>query len=163
MNEHTVALTRVFDAPRELVWKAWTEAERLAHWWGPKGMDVQVRSFDLRPGGVFHYSMRTTNGQEWWGKFVYREISPPERLVFVVSFADSDGTTLRAPFSDEWPLEVHSTVTLEERDGKTTLTLRGIPINANEAEHAAFVGMFESMQQGWGGTLDQLETYLAAA
>ena len=88
-------ITREFDAPRALVFKAWTEAERLARWWGPKGFSVEVGSFDLRPGGVFHYSQRAPNGAELWGKFVYHEVVAPERLVFTSSFADPDGNTVR--------------------------------------------------------------------
>ncbi len=154
-------VTRVFDAPRELVWKAWTEAERLAHWWGPKGFRLTVARLDLRPGGVFHYGMRSPTGHEMWGKFVYREITPPERLVFVSSFADEQGNTVRAPFSSEWPLEVLSTVTLAEQAGKTTLTMRGVPVNATEAERKTFAAGHGSMRQGWAGTLDQLAAHLA--
>ena len=153
-------VSRTFDAPRELVFKAWTEAERLAQWWGPAGMAVRVHSLDLRPGGVFHYSMKSPQGQ-MWGKFVYRDIVPPSRLVFVVSFADAAGNVVRAPFSAEWPLEVLSTLTLEERDGKTTITMRGVPINATEAERKTFEAGHGSMKQGWGGTLDQLAAFLA--
>ena len=98
-----------------------------------------------------------------WGKFVYREVKPPERLVFVNSFSDEKGNIIRAPFSADWPLEVLSTLTFEEQNGKTTLTLRGVPLNASDAERKAFEGMFGSMQQGWGGTLDQLAQHLAKA
>jgi uncharacterized protein YndB with AHSA1/START domain len=153
-------VSRTFDAPRELVFKAWTEAERLAQWWGPAGMAVSVQSLDLRPGGVFRYSMKSPQG-EMWGKFVYRDVVPPERLVFVVSFADAAGNTVRAPFSAEWPLEVLSTLTLEERDGRTTVTMRGVPIHATEAERKTFAAGHGSMTRGWGGTLDQLAAFLA--
>ena len=84
---------------------------------------------------------------------------PPERLAFVSSFSDAQGNTVRAPFSETWPLEVLSTVTFAERD-KTTVTMRGVPINATEAERQTFQGMHGSMRQGWGGTLDQLTEYL---
>src|SRR5437899_7660320 len=83
-------VTRTFDAPRELVFKAWTEPERLAQWWGPKGFTMKKVSVDLRPGGVFHYGMTSPDGHEMWGRFVYREITPPERLIFVNSFSDED-------------------------------------------------------------------------
>ena len=153
-------ITRVFDAPRELVWKAWTEPDRLMHWWGPKGFTMRDCKMDLRPGGVFHYCMRSPNDQEMWGKFVYREIVPPERLVFIVSFSDKDGNTIRAPFSQDWPLEVLSTVTFTEHEGRTTITLKGIPINATESERKTFEAGHEGMKQGWTGTLDQLAAYL---
>lgn len=155
------SITRVFDAPRERVWKAFTESERLMRWWGPKGFTMQVAKLDLRPGGVFHYGMRSPDGHAMWGKFVYREIVAPERLVFVVSFTDEKGNLKRHPMSPTWPLEVLNTMTLSEQDGKTTLTLRGIPINETEEERKTFEGGHKSMQQGFKGTLDQLTDYLA--
>ena len=86
----------------------------LAPQFGPKGFATTSARNDPRPGGVFHYRMRSPAGQEMWGKWVYREIAPPERLVFVQSFSDEAGNTVRAPFSAEWPLEVLSTVTFAE-------------------------------------------------
>jgi uncharacterized protein YndB with AHSA1/START domain len=154
-------VTRVFDAPRDLVFRAWTETGHLTRWFGPVGFTTAARTNDLRPGGVFHYHMRAANGHEMWGKWVYREIAPPDRLVFVSSFSDEAGNTTRAPFSDTWPLEVLSTVTFAERDGRTTLTMRAVPLNATEAERKTFEGMHGSMQKGWGGTLDQLAEHLA--
>jgi len=155
-------ITRVFDAPRELVWKACTEAERLARWWGPKGFTMGVCKLDLRPGGVFHYSMRTPDGRELWGRFVYREIVKPERIVFINSFADDKGNAARNPWNADWPLEVLNTQTFAEHGGKTTLTLRGGPINASGTERKTFEAGFEAMQQGFTGTLDQLAEYLAS-
>jgi len=159
-------ISRVFDAPRDLVWKAWTQGERLAQWWGPKGCKIRVVKLEVRPGGIFHYAMEFQPGQEMWGRFVYREIAAPERLVFINSFSDAKGGITRAPFSEineTWPLEVLNTLTLSEKNGKTTLTLRGIPINASEDEHKTFEGMFDSLRQGFGGTFDQLTEYLAKA
>ena len=161
-SQKEFVLTRGFDAPRALVFKAWTEAEGLALWWGPKGCAIKVYRLDLRPGGVFHYSMRR-EGQEMWGKFVYREIAVPERIVFVNSFADEKGDTARSPYHPKWPLEVLNTLTLTEHEGKTTLTLRGGPINATEEERKTFEGFREFMQKGFGGTFDQLDEYLVKA
>jgi uncharacterized protein YndB with AHSA1/START domain len=156
-------ITRVFDAPNELVFKAWTESERLKQWWGPKGFAMLSLKLDFRPGGVFHYCMRAPNGSEMWGKFVYREIAAPERIVFVNSFSDEKGNLTRHPLSPSWPLEVLNTLTFTERAGKTTLRLRGRPINATEEECKFFEAGFTSMQQGFGGTFDQLAAYLAKA
>jgi uncharacterized protein YndB with AHSA1/START domain len=156
--------TRTFDAPRDLVWKAWTSAEALGKWWGPRGAAIRVITFDLRPGGVFHYAMTFQPDHEMFGRFVYREIVAPERLVFVNSFSDASGGTTRAPFpqlKDKWPLEVLNVMTLAEEGGKTTLTLRGGPINATEEERALFASQTNSMQQGFGGTFDKLAEYLA--
>lgn len=154
-------ITRVFDAPRQLVWDAWTQAHRLAEWWGPKGSTMKVAKLDLRPGGTFHYSMATPDGHEMWGKFIYHEIAPPQRLVLVNSFSDAAGNVVRAPFSQEWPLEVRNVMTLTESGGMTTLILKGAPINATEAERRKFDSFHESMNQGFGGTFDQLAAYLA--
>jgi len=157
-------ISRTFDAPRDLVWKAWTNAEALAKWWGPKGSTIRVIKLDFRPGGVFHYAMAFQPGHEMFGRFVYREIEAPGRLVYVNSFSDADGGITRAPFpqlGDKWPLEVLNILTLTEQDGKTTLTLRGGPINATEDERKTYVSMFDSMRQGFGGSLDQLDAYLA--
>jgi len=157
-------ISRVFDAPRERVWKAWTSAEALAQWWGPKGCTIRVIKLDFRLGGVFHYAMAYRPGHEMYGRFVYREIAAPGRLVFINSFSDAEGGITRAPFpqlGDRWPLEVLNNMTLTEKDGKTTLTLRGGPINATDEERKTFVGMFDSMRKGFGGTFDQLTAHLA--
>lgn len=163
VDKTELVITRIFDAPRDLVFKVWTESEQLKRWWGPKGFKLGVSRLDFHPGGVFHYSMQSPDGYEMWGKFVYREITPPEKIVFVNSFSDEEGNTVRVPFSPTWPLEVLNTLTLEEHDGKTTLTLRGGPTNATEDERKTFTGMHESMQQGFAGTFDQLVEYLAKA
>jgi uncharacterized protein YndB with AHSA1/START domain len=153
-------ITRVIDAPPALVFAAWTEKQHLDRWWGPKGFTMVSSDIDLSPGGVFLYGMRAPDGGEMWGRWVFREIDPPRRIVFVSSFSNAEGEATRAPFSNDWPIETLSTVTFDEADGKTKLTLVGIPINANEVEHSMFESMFPSMQQGWGGTLDQLEEYV---
>jgi len=162
-NDKDFVQERILDAPRELVFKAWTEPDRLAHWWGPVGFELGISKMDFRPGGIFHYSMKSAGGNEMWGKFVYHEIDAPERIVFVNSFSDPDGNTVRAPFSETWPLEVYNTLTLTEENGKTKLVLRGYPINATEEELATFEGMRGSMNQGWAGTFGQLDAYLASA
>ena len=127
------------------------------------GMAMEVKKLDLQPGGIFIYYIRTPDGHEIYGRFVFREITPPERLVYVVSFSDPQGGVTRHPMSETWPLEMLNTLTFEENNGKTTLTLRGAAINATEAERQTFEGGFDSMRQGFGGTMDQLETYLLKA
>ena len=159
-------ISRTFDAPRDLVWKAWTSAEGLAQWWGPKGANIRVIKLDFRPGGIFHYAMAFQPGQDMYGRFVYREVAAPERLVFVNSFSDAEGGITRAPFPQlqgKWPLEVLNTVTLTEQDGKTTMALRGGPINATEEERKIFAEMRDSMRQGFGGSFAKLDDYLAKA
>jgi uncharacterized protein YndB with AHSA1/START domain len=98
-----------------------------------------------------------------WGKFVYREITPPSRMVLVSSFSDETGGVTRHPMAPTWPLEMLSTFSFEEEGGKTRFTVRWSPLNASEEERATFVAGHASMQQGWGGTLDKLAAYLAKA
>jgi uncharacterized protein YndB with AHSA1/START domain len=154
-------ISRTFNAPRELMFKVWTEPEHLVHWWGPKGFRVSVNKLDLRPGGIFHYGMKTPDGHQMWGRFVYKEIIPPEKLVFIVSFSDEEAGITTHPMSQSWPKEVLSTVLFTEEAGKTTLTMTGIPVNASHEEIKTFTDGFASMQQGWAGTMGQLEDYLA--
>lgn len=156
-------ITRVFDAPRERVWKAWTDAAELKQWWGPSGFTVHTCKVDLRPGGVFHYGMKAPDGTEVWGKFVYREIDAPRRLVCLVSFSDPQAGVIRHPWSGDWPLYMHSTVTFDEQGRKTKVTVQWLPYEATDAERRAFEEGRDSMKQGWGGTLDQLTTYLSKA
>ena len=154
-------ITRELDAPRELVWKAWTEAERLRQWWGPAGFKVHTCKLDLRPGGFFHYGMKAPDGSDMWGRFVFREIVAPERLVFINSFSDPQGGLARAPFPEPWPMEMLSTITFEARKRKTRVSVTWLPHNATEAELQTFEKGRESMKQGWTGTFDQFAAYLA--
>jgi len=157
-------LSRVFDAPRDLVWKCFTEARHMEKWWGPKGVTAGVKKLDLRPGGMCHYSMTTPDGKVMWGKFVYREITPPEQIVGVTSFSDEQGGMGRHPMAPTWPLEMLSVFTFEvQPGGKTKFTVRWSPHNATEEERKTFDAGHASMNQGWSGTMDKLEAYLATA
>jgi uncharacterized protein YndB with AHSA1/START domain len=155
-------ISRVLDAPREMVWKCFTDPERMKHWWGPKGFTVIASKMDLRVGGTYHYGMKAPDGTPMWGKFVFREIVPPARMVFVNSFSDAAGGTTRHPLHMSWPLEMLTTFTFEELPGgKTRLTTRSQALNATAEEQKTFDSNHDSMRMGWGGTLDQLSAYLA--
>jgi uncharacterized protein YndB with AHSA1/START domain len=156
----TFLIARTFDAPRDLVWKAWTETDRLMQWFGPKGFTMFHAKNDLRPGGTFHYALRGPDGGEVWGKWVYREVVPPERLVLVSSFSDAEGNLARHPMAPTWPLEMLSKTTLTEIGGKTTVTIEWRPLGASEEERKTFEDRKSSMTEGWTGTLDQLADYL---
>jgi len=158
---NTLVLTRTFDAPRERVFRAFAEAEALARWWGPKGFTIRVSTHEFRPGGIFHYKMEGPGGHEMWGRFVYREIVAPERIAWINAFSDPDGNLADDPWGMDIPREILNTVTLEERDGKTLLALHAAPLNATEAQQAVFDGMFDSMRQGYGGTWEKLDAFLA--
>jgi uncharacterized protein YndB with AHSA1/START domain len=155
------AISRVVAAPLDRVWKAWTDAKQLKKWWGPKDFEIVSTKVDLKPGGVFHYHLKSPEGQDMWGKFVYREIAPQKRLVFVVSFSDEMGGVTRHPLSPSWPLTILSTVTFVEHNGKTTIAVKWVPIDATEAERKTFEEGRESMKAGWTGTFDRLDDHLA--
>ena len=161
MQMREFVVRREFAAPRDLVWRAWTQPEHLQRWFGPKGFTLQVDAFDFRPGGVFLYGMKSPDGAAMWGKWIFREIAPPEKLVVIDSFSDAQGGLTRHPFSATWPLETLTTSTFTEHEGRTTLTLRLVAINATAEERATFDGAHDSMTQGWGGTMEQLTTHLA--
>ena len=153
-------ISREFNAPRNRVWQAWTEPERLQQWFSPKGFSVLAAKLDLRAGGTYHYGMRTPDGKEMWGKWLIREVAKPERLVFVNTFSDAQGGLTRHPFAPDWPQKMLSTVTFEDLGKRTRLTIRWEPIEASDAEINTFDSGRPSMTQGWGGTFENLTAYL---
>jgi uncharacterized protein YndB with AHSA1/START domain len=122
---------------------------------------MTTAKLDLRPGGTFHYCLKTPDGKEMWGKFLYREIEAPSRIVLVNSFSDEKGGLTRHPFSASWPSEMLSKTTLTEEGGKTNLSLEWLPLNPTEEERNTFDSSHDGMKQGWTGTMDQLVEYLA--
>jgi uncharacterized protein YndB with AHSA1/START domain len=153
-------ISREFNAPRDLVWSTFTDPNHMRHWLGHQGSTVIASKMDLRPGGLYHYGLRTPDGSEMWGKNIYREITPPRQLVYLNSFSDRDGGLSRHPLSPTWPLKMLTTVTLAEQNGQTTLSIRWVPWEATEEEIATFTSALEACRQGWTGSLNQLETYL---
>ncbi|MEC4590777.1 MULTISPECIES: SRPBCC family protein [Nitrospirillum] len=164
-------LSRRFAANPCLLWSAYTEPERLRLWWGPKGFTWVRGDLDLRPGGTFFYGMKPPAGAgdfTMWGKWTFREItaptpSTPGLMSFLVSFTDAEGMPVRHPMSPTWPLEVLSTTAFVADGGATHLDCTAVPVNATAEEEATFAAGMDSMRQGWGGTLDQLDDYLARA
>jgi uncharacterized protein YndB with AHSA1/START domain len=155
-------IARVFDVPRERVWEVLTQAEHLKEWWSPTGFTMIAANLDLRPEGVFHCGLRAVDGYKMWGKFVYREIVPPERIVFINSFSNAAGGVTRHPIVPTWPMETLITVTLEEEPGgKSKLNVRWAAHNATEAEQKTFNASHVGMKATWTGTLDRLAAYVA--
>jgi uncharacterized protein YndB with AHSA1/START domain len=147
-GEGTVVITRVFDAPRDLVWRAWTDAKMMAQWFGPRGFTSSVPELDLRVGGALRIVMHGPDGNDYPMKGVFREVVKPERLVFSNIAIDNDGNHL---------LEGETTVTLSEHAGKTTLTVKShmvgrVPIAAQ---------MLAGMEAGWTQTIDKLGELIA--
>jgi uncharacterized protein YndB with AHSA1/START domain len=122
-----VLITRIFDAPREAVFDAWTDREQLMRWYAPPGCQISFRTLDLRPGGAFHSCILTPDGHECWCKGVYLEIARPERIVYTMVIANERGDSIGptdAGMDPAWPRETVLTVTFAEQEGKTKLTLR---------------------------------------
>jgi uncharacterized protein YndB with AHSA1/START domain len=152
-NELTI--TRIFDAPRERVWKAWTDPEAVKRWWGPKDYTAPDCRIDLREGGKYLFCMRSPEGQDFWSTGVYREIVDQERIVCSDSFADEKGNVVPAThysMSVDFPMEMQITVTFEVEEGKTKIALRhaGIPTGP----------IFELAEAGWNESFDKLAASL---
>jgi uncharacterized protein YndB with AHSA1/START domain len=147
--EGTVVISRVFDAPRERVWQAWTDPKMMAQWFGPRGFTSSVPELNARIGGQLRIVMHGPDGHGYPMKGAFREVRPPERLVFSNIATDTDGNHL---------LEGETTVTLSERAGKTTLMLKShavgkVPIAAQ---------MLAGMEAGWTQSIDKLGELVTA-
>jgi uncharacterized protein YndB with AHSA1/START domain len=156
-NKEGITITRVFDAPRDLVWKAWTDPEHLKRWWGPKNFTAPVSKIDLRVGGKYLSCMRGPDGKDYWSTGVYREIVPLERIVVTDSFADEKGNVVPASYygmAGDFPLELLVKVTFEELGDKTKMVLRheGIPSGM----------MRELTETGWSESFDKLAESIVA-
>ena len=155
-------LTREFDAPRQLVFEAWTQPEHLKNWMFPeKGFTCEYISADIRPGGSAHHKMIAPNGHEMWQLTKYEEVNEPEGLVFTQYFSNEAGDILPNPMMANWPKELRTSIILEEVNGKTRLKLIWQPINPTQEEAAAFENSRSQHGSGWGGGFDQLTAYLA--
>lgn len=146
-TDREILLTRVFNAPRALVFEAWTKPELVSRWWGPGGFTLPVCEIDLRPGGSYRFVMRGPNGREFLIKGVYREVVPPERIVYTDRF-DMEGMP---------SFEGVMTLTFTEGGGKTTLTLRALYDNKDHRDTMLKMQMAE----GFGETFDRLDQVLA--
>jgi uncharacterized protein YndB with AHSA1/START domain len=153
-------ITRHLKAPRQLVWDAYTQAEHLLHWFGPKGVTMSHHAMDFRVGGTFHYCQALEGGGALWGMWRFREIVAPEKIVLMQHFSDAQGGIARNPWNAAWPLHTLSTTTFAEQEGGTLLTIRWEPVDASSDEQATFLGGHASMQPGWTSVLDRLEEYL---
>src|SRR5207253_3226800 len=139
-----LVLTRTFDAPRNLVWKAWTDPRYLAQWWGPHSFSNPVCEIDARTGGAIRIHMRGPDGTIYRSRGVFEELVPPQRLVFTNGVEDDNGDLV---------LETLTTVTFTEDRGKTTISVNARVTNAT-AEAAFYV---KGMQEGWSQSLERLK------
>jgi uncharacterized protein YndB with AHSA1/START domain len=141
-SEQDLVITRVFDAPRKLVWEAWTDPEKLKHWSAPKGFTLPVSEGDLRPGGKWRACMISPDGKELWLSGEYREIVEPSRLVFTHAW---DNERKPGP-------ETLVTVTLTERGNKTEMTFRQSGFDSAESR--------QGHSEGWNECFDLLDDLL---
>ena len=152
-----LVVTRVFDAPRALVWKAWTDPKYVAQWWGPKDFTSPVCKMDFRGGGKFLFCMRAPDGQEVWSGGEYHEIVVHEKIVYSMYFADTEGNKVEAAqygIGHEAMDDAHDVIIFEDfGNGQTKLTLIG-----NESmESAKNSGQVE----GWNQILDKVAAVVA--
>ena len=157
-EETDLVITRVFRAPRALVFKAWTEPERLMQWWAPNGCSTPFCTVDLRPGGRFHFCMRLPDGRDVWALGIYQEVVVPERIVYTDSFADADGNFAppsRYGMSPGHPAHTTVTVLFSDHEEGTRVTLRhSIPESVEERK---------GTEQGWNEMFDRLAERLLLA
>jgi uncharacterized protein YndB with AHSA1/START domain len=155
MSDQEFTITREFDAPRELVWKAWTDCAYFSQWWGPTEFTTSHCTIDARPGGDWISAMRSPEGHDFWSSGTFVELDAPWRFVVDEGFSDENGgrvTPQEYGMTDDMPAEDRITVTMEERDGRTQLTMvQGIPRDVAERNGAP---------EGWAQSLDKLEVYL---
>jgi uncharacterized protein YndB with AHSA1/START domain len=142
-----VAITRLFDAPRESLFAAWTQAEHLSRWFGPKGFTVASCEADARPGGVFQVCMRSSQGEDYWARGVYRDVVAPERVVIACTAEDANGVPR---------LEELIEVSLTKQGRKTELRLLATASGVSP-EAAAMLG---GMPEGWAQTIARLDAHL---
>jgi uncharacterized protein YndB with AHSA1/START domain len=150
-----LTITRLFDAPRALVWKAWTEPGYIMRWWGPEGFTAPVVKIDLRVEGTYLFCMRSPEGRDFWSTGVYREIVPYERIVATDNFSDEKGNIVPSAYYDiigDQSPDLQVTVTFIEQQGRTTLTLR----------HEGFPQghLSDLARAGWNQSLDKFAILL---
>lgn len=166
-NEQGVVIERIFDAPRELVWKAWTDPEMIKKWWGPEGFSAPSIKNDLRVDGKYIFAMQGEPGSEWEGVMysagVYKEIIPQEKIVVTDYFSDENGEKMDpADFGQnaDFPSEQTVTILFEEvEEGKTKLTLV-YPKPETEEQYQAMLK--SGMKEGWQSSLNKLDKALEA-
>jgi uncharacterized protein YndB with AHSA1/START domain len=162
-DDSELTFSRLVDAPREVLFNVWTDAQHLARWFGPKDAALPFCKADPRPGGVLHFCHRLRDGTEVWVKGIYREVVAPERLVFTSAFVDPDGRPAAHPMFPDWPLDTAAltTVTFADVNGKTQLTVRQAVLPAAAAALDIIRREREGARTGWAQTLDRLEAYVS--
>ena len=152
-------LERTFDAPRELVWRTWTEEEFLSRWYGP-GVETVIHKLDVQPGGLWLNEMKFGE-KSGYQRVEYTEVMPPEKLVWLHSMSDADWNVSANPMMPDWPRVLLTTMTFEEADGKTSMKLTWVPHEASEAEITCFAEAIAGMDKGWAAGMEIVVEILA--
>jgi uncharacterized protein YndB with AHSA1/START domain len=155
----TYLLERVFDAPRELVWKTWTDPALLPRWYGPK-VETIVHRLELKPGGLWLVEMRM-GARSMYQRVEYTEVSPPQRLVWLHSSSDADWNVIASPMMADWPRVLLTTVTFEPDGNQTRMRLTWVPHEASTAEIACFAAAIGGAERGWAAGMELLAKLLA--
>jgi uncharacterized protein YndB with AHSA1/START domain len=158
-DSNTFHLVHEFNAPKKLVFNAFSTAEALNAWWGPVATKNTVLKLDFRKGGIFHFKMEK-DGYANYGRFIFGEIRPYDLLEFSNAFADAQGNVVRAPFDINLPAEIFYRLVFSESNGKTTITLTGEAVNGTPEEINALRSIHNSMVEGFGATFNALARYL---
>jgi len=155
-------VSRTFNAPRELVWKANTEADSIGSWFSPPGFTARVNRMDFRVGGEYLSSQYDKDGNIYMrGRIIYTEIDPIEKLAYIQSFCDENEELGFHPELPLWPRQVLSEITFEDLgDSRTRMTVKWSPYMSTPEEEAFFASIRSSTDLGWAGTFDKLESYL---
>lgn len=151
VGEQEFVVERYFTAPRTLVFQVFTQPEHLKRWWAPQPYTIPTCTINLRPGGIWHYSMRSPEGQEHWARSVYREIIPPEKLVYTSTFADEHANSI------EGIPEHLTTIIFTEEAGKTKATARIQFSNAEALKVALDMGMLQGMNMTWDYLIEYIQ------
>lgn len=154
----TYVLERTFDAPRDLVWRTWTEPELLARWYGPN-VETIVHKLDVQPGGLWLNEMKWGDNSHYQ-RVEYTEVTPPERLVWLHAVADADWNITANPMMPDWPRILLTTVIFTETGGKTEMRLTWVPHEASEAEISCFADAIAGMDKGWAKGMELLAEIL---
>lgn len=159
-QDHSFTLSHKFDAPVEKVFDAWTIPDQLAKWQPSKGYSMIFSKSDIKPGGMSHYCMVSTGGLEMWSMLFYKDVISPAKVSYTQVFSNEQGGIEPHPMIKNFPVEILSTVMLDEKNGKTTLDLTWEPVNASIEEITRFSDETFELSQEWGGTFAQLEKHL---
>lgn len=152
-------IDRTFDAPREMVWRAWTDPDILARWYGPN-VETIIHKFELKPGGLWLNEMKM-RGMSDLSKITFQDVAPIEKLVWHHSSADAEWNVASNPMMPDWPRVILTTVTFEDAGDKTDMRLTWVPFEATDAEIACFAGAMDGFGSGWGAGFTILDGLLA--